>query len=233
MIRFPVIPPVMPSLRKTLVLAFVWALCGPALSGKVGLPSPQSTEGFIAYLLINETPFPGEQAYRSETDTKRAMESILNVLVSRLVFVPVPYRQVEVAAVQTDNILDIITAGGVRGQVDGFYRASNGHLMMVARVAERTDHLLGIANSGQPGRFARLMNHAVTVSAEYTRRTTIPYDPYARLTVIHNVPVTGRAYSWMTDQSFYHPGGNFVRVPDSSQGARGGNRFFSLRSNPR
>jgi hypothetical protein len=218
---------------KSFVLALAWALSGTVLSGTVSLPSPQSTEGFIAHLLINEAPFPGEQAYRNEADTMRAMESILNVLVSRLVFVPTPYRQVEVASVKTDNILDIITAGGVRGQVDGFYRTSNGRLAIVDRVTERTDNLLRIANTGQPGRFARLINHAVLVSTDYTRKSTLPYDLYARLTVIQGIRVTGRAFSWMTDQSYYHPGGNFVRIPDSDQGRHGGNRFFSLRSKPK
>lgn len=223
----------MPDLRTTLSLILTCAGLANALPGKVALPSPQTTEGFIAHLLINEAPFPGERSYRSESDTMRAMESILNVLVSRLVFVPAPYRQTDVAAVKTDNILDIITAGGVRGQVDGFYRDSNGRLSMVGRVTERTDNLMRIANTGQPGRFARLLNHAVAVSADYARKATIPYDSYARLTVIQNVPITGRAYSWMTDQSYYHPGGNFVKIPDSDQGAYGGNRFFSLRSQPR
>ena len=218
---------------KIIVLALVWIVTGAAQYGAVSLPSPQSREGFIAHLLINESPFPGEHAYRSEADTMQAMDSILNVLVSRLVYVPVPYRQVEVAAVKTDDILDIIAAGGVRGQVDGFYRASNGRLAVVSRVTERTGNLLRIANTGQPGRFARLINHAISVSTEYTRKSTIPYDPYARLTVIQSVPITGRAFSWMTDQSYYHPGGNFVRISDSDQGTHGGNRFFSLRSKPR
>jgi len=219
--------------RKALVLTLAWVVSGPVTFGKITLPSAQSQEGFIAYLLINETPFPGERAYRSEADTKRAMESILNVLVSRLVHVPKPYRQIDVAAVRTDRIVDIITAGGVRGQIDGFYRASDGRLMMIDRVTERVDHLLGIANSGRPGRFARLITHAVSVSTAYTRRAAMPCDPYVGLTVIHNIPVTGRAYSWMIDQSFYHPGGNFVRVPDSNRGTQGGNRFFSLRARPK
>ena len=223
----------MPGPWKALVLAIAWTVSGPALFGKVSLPSPHSTEGFIAFLLINESPFPGERTYRSEDDTMQAMESILNVLVSRLVFVPDPYRQTDVAAVKTDNILDIITAGGVRGQVDGFYRDSNGRLTMVSRVTERTDNLLRIANTGPPGRFSRLINHAVAISTDYARKATIPYDPYARLAVVERISITGRAYSWMTDQSYYNPGGNFVRIPDSDKGAFGGNRFFSLRSKPR
>lgn len=219
------------SLRIVLLLVLTGSPI--RLIAAVSLPSPQTEIGFIAHLLINEAPFPGERAYVSEADTMQAMDSILNVLVARLVYVPVPYRQRDVAAVTTDNILDIITAGGVRGQVDGFYRDSSGRLMVVSRVTERTDNLVRIANTGQPGRFARLLDHAVSVSSDYSRRSTIPYDPYAKLSVVEGTPVTGRAYSWMTDQSYYHPGGNFVRIPDAKQGSHGGNRFFSLRSNPK
>lgn len=220
-------------LNYRILLLLVLSALPIQLVAAISLPSPRTEIGFIAHLLINEAPFPGERAYVSEADTMQAMDSILNVLVARLAYVPAPYRQRDVAAVTTDNILDIITEGGVRGQVDGFYRDSSGRLMVVSRVTERTDNLVRIANTGQPGRFARLLNHAVSVSSAYSGRSTIPYDPYARLTVVEGTRVTGRAFSWMTDQSYYHPGGNFVRIPDANQGSHGGNRFFSLRSKPK
>jgi len=47
------------------------------------------------------------------------------------------------------------------------------------------------------------------------------------------VPVTGRAYSWMTDVDSYHPGGNFVSIPSTDDGSLGGNRFFTLRKDPK
>ena len=31
----------------------------------------------------------------------------------------------------------------------------------------------------------------------------------------------------------YDPGGNFLRIPDEQAGSLGGNRFFTLRKNPR
>ena len=220
-------------LNYRILLLLVLSALPIQLVAAISLPSPRTEIGFSAHLLINEAPFPGERAYVSEADTMQAMDSILNVLVARLAYVPEPYRQRDVAAVTTDNIFDIITAGGVRGQVDGFYRDSNGHLMVVSRVTERTDNLVRIANTGQPGRFARLLNHAVSVSSDFVRRSSVPYDPYSRLAVVDGIRVTGRAYSWMTDQSFYHPGGNFVRISDANQGAHGGNRFFTLRSNPK
>jgi hypothetical protein len=54
-------------------------------------------------------------------------------------------------------------------------------------------------------------------------------DRFAGLTTIHGTPVTGRAYSWMTDKDCYQPGGSFVRIPDDLGGSLGGNRFFALR----
>jgi len=50
---------------------------------------------------------------------------------------------------------------------------------------------------------------------------------------VNRVAVTGRAYSWMTDRDIYNPGGNFVTIPDSQNGSVGGNRFFTLRKDPK
>lgn len=162
----------------------------------------------------------------------KAMDSILNVLIARLSHIPPQYRQSQIAAVTTNNIVDIITAGGVRGQVDGFYRDSSGRLRMNSRITQRIDHLLDIANDGKPGRFARLLDHAVEVADGYVRSGKAPNDVFVRLTSVDNVPATGRGYSWMTDQSYFHPGGNFIRIPDAQSGSQGGNRFFTLRKNP-
>jgi hypothetical protein len=37
----------------------------------------------------------------------------------------------------------------------------------------------------------------------------------------------------MTDRDCYKPGGNFVAIPDVDGGSPGGNRFFTLRKEPR
>ena len=57
-------------------------------------------------------------------------------------------------------------------------------------------------------------------------------DRFAPLAQVQGVPATGGAYGWMTDGQGYHPGGNFLRIPDSQSGALGGNRFFALRKEP-
>ncbi|HOX22252.1 MAG TPA: hypothetical protein PLL10_02215, partial [Elusimicrobiales bacterium] len=54
-------------------------------------------------------------------------------------------------------------------------------------------------------------------------------DRYAGIKEINSVKVTGRAYSWMSDEDYYHPGGSFVRIPNSSEGCLGDNRFFTLK----
>lgn len=218
--------------RKALLFALVIAGTHGAECA-VELPPAQTRHGYLARLLINEVPFPGERLYRSEADTAASMESILNVLNSRLHSIPGGYTQEQIASVTTTDVIDIITAGGVRGQVDGFYRNSSGQFVTVARVEERINRLVDISNSGQPGTFARIINHAVELSTIYVDSHIMPPDRYAALTVIGNTPVTGRAFSWMTAAGSYHPGGNFVAIPPGSSGVLGGNRFFSLRAKPK
>ncbi len=184
--------------------------------------------GYVARLLINEVPFPGEHGYVSEEDTMAAMRALLLVLDSRIHQVPAGYRRAEVAAVDSDNVLDIITAGGERGQMDGFYYRQ-GQPAMVPRVTARISNLLKIASQGVPGRFARLIDYAQKIAGDYVSRGVAPQpDIFAGISYIPPLKVTGRAYGWMTDKGYYHPGGTFIKIPDNRQGRLGGNRFFTL-----
>lgn len=60
------------------------------------------------------------------------------------------YTQRQVAAVTTGDVIDLLTAGGVHGQVEGFYRDAAGRPTVSAQVAERIDHLTAIAERGVP-----------------------------------------------------------------------------------
>src|SRR6187551_3247857 len=102
-----------------ILLASVWPR---AANAAVTLPPVGSVDGYVCRLLINEVPFPGERGYASEADTMLAMEGLLRVLDARLKHVPPGYTQQQIAAVRTSDIIDIITAGGEKGQFDGFYR---------------------------------------------------------------------------------------------------------------
>ena len=198
------------------------------------LDRADTTAGYLARLLINETPFPGERAYTSEADTKDAMLAILWVLHSRTKLIPPGYTQQQVAGVRSQNIIDVITGAGGRRQCEGFYRDGAGQFVTAPRVEERIENLLRIANSGgKPGRFADLLGYGQGLARAYIKGGMEGADRYAGLTEVGAVAVTGHAYSWMTDVDSFHPGGNFVSIPSTDDGSLGGNRFFTLRKDPK
>jgi len=191
------------------------------------LPS-HTPAGYIARLLINEIPFPGERGYVSEEDSKATLRALLLVLDARLNSIPPGYTREEVADTLSTNILDVITAGGTRGQMDGFYRDASGRPAMAPRVTARIARLQRIANQGEPDRFARLLAYAQSLAVAYLSGEKPKPDLFASISHIPPKPVTGRAFAWMTDQEYYHPGGNFIRIPNRLRGRLGGNRFYTL-----
>lgn len=216
---------------RSVAAAILCCAANPAAGEFVRLEPATSTAGYLARLLINEAPFPGERGYRSETDSKAAMLSILWVLQARLNHVPPGYKQEEIAAVRAQNVLDVITA---KNQCEGFFRDAAGKPACAPRVEERLRNLVRIANGGdRPGRFADLLDFGQGLARAYLAGGIPGADRFAGLTLVNQVAVTGRAYSWMTGQDYYDPGGNFVKIPDSQQGLLGGNRFFTLRKVPR
>jgi hypothetical protein len=216
------------KLLKIISTLTLLLLITPASAKKIQLAPADTPAGYIAHLLVNETPFPGESGWVSQADSQAAMLSILWVLDSRINYVPPGYSQQQIAAINTTNILDVITAGGEKGQCDGFYRDTSGNYTFVPRVQQRIDYLTRIANQGTPGRFATLLQYAQGLAGAYYHGGLREADRFARLTLINRIRVTGRAYSWMTGSDCYHPGGTFIKIPDSDQGLLGGNRFFTL-----
>lgn len=213
-------------------MAWVCVAATHAPAQTVALPGAATTEGYVCRLLINEVPFPGERGYRSEADTKGCMEAMIYVLDGRLRRVPAGYDQKQIAATTAEDIIDVITAGGVHGQFDGFYRDAKGRPVMVERVSKRIGNLVEIAGRGEPGRFARLLDHAVRLATTYVHDRLACPDPHAPVRRVQGISATGSAFAWMTDEQRFHPGGNFLRIPDDQQGALGGNRFFTLRKDP-
>ena len=215
--------------RQALLSAVLLPLLSGTARGQVTVPQSNTVSGYVTTLLINETPFPGERGWQSEADTEAAMLAILWVLECRLNHIPLNYTQAEIAAQRCKDVIDVITAGGEKGQCDGFCRDSSGRPVTAPRVKERRDFLLTCANRGKPGRFARLLNYATALADHYVRGGIEEADRFAGLSTIGNTHVTGRAYGWMTDREYFHPGGNFVRIPDEADGSLGGNRFFTLK----
>ncbi len=184
--------------------------------------------GYLARLLINESAFPGERGYVSEADSQAAMRALLLVVDARIHRIPQGYTREEIADTASTDLIDVITAGGRRGQVEGFYLDRSGRPAMAPRVTARLANLVRIATQGEPERFARLLAYAQTLAAGYLTGVKPEPDLYARITRIPPKQVTGHAYGWMTDQDYYHPGGDFVRIPDRLGGRLGGNRFYTL-----
>lgn len=190
------------------------------------LEGADTDAGYLARVLINEAAFPGERGYVGEEDTRDTMRSVLWVLHARKDYVPAGYTRKEVGAVDSGNLLDFVTA---RKQCEGFGVDAAGKRTVAPRVEQRIAYLLRIANSGgKPGRFAGLINYAQDLATRYFSGKFSEEDLFAGLKSVGGVKVTGRAYSWMTGQDLYHPGGSFVKIPDAQRGLLGGNRFFTL-----
>lgn len=216
--------------RQLLVIAPALLLAHKPVRAEVTLNDPRSRAGYVALLLINEAPFPGERHYVSVADSKASMLQILWVLHNRVSRPPAGYSEDTIAMVTSSDVIDAIVAGGRHGQVEGFYRAADGTPQAVPRVHQRLNRLLEIANSGPPGKFAELLDYAKHLGEAYF--ASGPDDPnlFATLRRINSVKVTGSAYSWMTDEAHVAPGGTYVRIPDADRGGLGGNRFFTLRA---
>lgn len=194
--------------------------------------APASTaRGYLARLLINENPFPGERGFVSVDDSKAGMRQVLWVLHGRMHHIPEGYTQAQISSTRSQDILDVITA---KNQCEGFFKDANGKPAMAPRVEKRLTYLKSIANKGdKPGKFAELLNYGQNLASAYEKGGIEEADRFSGIVRVNTIPVTGRAYSWMTDLDCYKPGGNFVAIPDAQGGSPGGNRFFTLRKDPK
>ena len=226
---FPLVN-VLRSLHRVLLFCGVCVVTSLSVcANNVTFPSFHSEAGYLATLLVNEVSFPGEHGYVSEADAKEAMANILLVLDARIKYVPAPYKRVQVAQTSSGKLLDVMTAGGLHGQIEGFYRDDSGAAVVVPRIQQRMTYLMEIAEDGTPGRFASLLNYAGSIASGYIAHLNRPENLFIDLRMVHGTPVTGRAYSWMTDRHCFHSGGNFVRIPNEQNGSLAGNRFFTLK----
>src|SRR5690606_10660201 len=224
-------PPLLGTVIRNLFITLALFACVTARAAEnVRLLPAETPEGFVARVLINETAFPGEPGFHSEEDSRAAMLAVLWVLHCRIHHIPEGYTQKEIAAVETRNLIDVITAGEGKGQVDGFYKDRHGQFRAVPRVHRRVDYLLRIANHGPPGRVSRLLQYAQDLATAYSHAGPAGPDIFRDIRRIDSTPVTGRPYSWMTDRHRRSPGGRYVPIPDALGGVLGGNRFFTLRA---
>jgi len=164
------------------------------LAEPVQLDDPLTPEGYIALLLVNEAAFPGERGYCSEEDSKKAMFSVLWVLHCRALLIPVGYEQKEIALVETSSVIDVMTAGGEKGQVDGFYQDSEGRPVAVKRVHDRVAYLTALANSGKAGRMSRLLLYARDLARQYVETVS---DTFSGAAYTNNNGTTNWLGNWI------------------------------------
>jgi hypothetical protein len=211
----------------------IWlGLAGLCSAGAfVKIPPASTARGYLARLLLNENPFPGERGFVSVEDSKAGMRQVLWVLHGRMHCVPAGYTQSQICSSRSKDILEVITA---KRQCEGFFMNENGKPAMAPRVEKRLNYLKGIANKGdKPGKFVELLNYGQGLATAYDSGGIEEADRFSGISRVNTTLVTGRAYSWMTDMDCYKPGGNFVAIPDAQGGSPGGNRFFTLRKNPK
>ena len=120
-------------------------------------------------------------------------------------------------------------------QMEGFFKDDGDRHTFAPRVAERMDYLRRLALRDNTPTISNLLAFAEAAALDYAEGKPLSFpDPFAALTNLppDSVEVTGMAYGWMTDDPVFHPGGNYVRIPDEFGGALGGNRFYTLRKTP-
>ncbi|HOB98996.1 MAG TPA: hypothetical protein PKM43_09655 [Verrucomicrobiota bacterium] len=123
-----------PSNRLLPLLLFCLATAqGQSAAVFARVDPANTTSGYLARLLIDEVPFPGERAYQSEATSQAAMMQILWVLHSRTHLIPKGYAQQHVAGMRTTNIIDVITGTGERRQCEQIV-----HLAPLSPVANDT-----------------------------------------------------------------------------------------------
>ena len=180
------------------------------------LPSLDSDAGVLVRVLIAESLNPAYRDRYNEADTLKAMRMMRAVYENRLKNNPGQF-----GARGASTLTDIITAPG---QTHGFTRDSAGKLVISADVQNRIDVVVGFANTGAPGAYARMVQNAIDVGTGVISLL----DLFADTTSINGIPVTGGLYGFRTAGAS-DPGGRFVAIPSSMGGVVGGQQFYTLK----
>ena len=186
-----------------------------ARTSNVTLPSINSDAGVLARVLIAESLNPGYQDRYNEAETLKAMRMMRAVYENRLKNNPGQF-----GARGASTLTDVITAPG---QTHGFTLDSDRNLVISFDVQNRIDVIVGFANTGVPGAYARMVQNAIDVGTGVISSL----DPFAGTTSINGITVTGGLYGFRTAGAS-DPGGRFVSIPSSMGGVVGGQQFYTL-----
>ena len=180
----------------------------------IQLPPITTVEGVVARLLIAECRTPADHLHYDEAQVLICMKAMKAVVHNRLHHHPELF-----GAPNAANYIDIITAPG---QFHGFSKDASGNVVISPDVQHRIDDVLRLANTGAPGKFYRFVENAINVANGGIN------DPFAGVTNIGGVPVTGGGYGWRA-ASASDPGGKLIPIPASIGGVIQGNKFYALK----
>jgi hypothetical protein len=180
----------------------------------IQLPSITTVEGVVARLLIAENNTPDFPQY-SEALARVSMNAMKAVVDNRLHNSPSQF-----GAPDAVDYIDIIT---VPGQFYGFSRDEDGNVVIAPPVQQRIDEVLKVANTGAPGKYFQFVKDAITVANGSV------IDPFAALTTVKGVQVTGGGYGWRSVALTSNPGGRFIPIPATLGGIIQGNKFYTLK----
>lgn len=180
----------------------------------IQLPSITTVEGVIARLLIAENSAPDYPQY-NEAQARLSMNAMKAVIDNRLQNSPSQFN-----APGAVDYIDIITAPG---QFYGFSRNAAGSVIISSYVQRRIDEVLRVANTGAPGKYVQFVKDAITIANGAIT------DPFANLTSINGIQVTGGGYGWRAVALASNPGGRFILIPASLGGIIQGNKFYTLK----
>ena len=179
----------------------------------IHLPPITTVEGVVTRLLIAESRNPDFSQY-DEAQVKRGMEAMKAVLHNRLHNHPKQF-----GAPNAVNYIDIITAPG---QFHGFSKDALGDVVISPDVQQRINAVLKKANTGAPRRFVHFVENAINVAHGCIN------DPFAGVTNIGSVQVTGGGFGWRSAHSS-DPGGRLIPIPVQMGGVIQGNKFYALK----
>jgi hypothetical protein len=157
-------------------------------------PAEIAVEDYLAALLINEVPFPGEPAFKSADDSKAAMRAILWTIQCRRAEIPEGYTRQQIAATSSTNLVDIITAFN---QMDGFFKTRTDRHTFAPRVAERITYLRLLGQRDDTPTISELLDFAHSNALHYAAGNPLLHpNPFVALTNLppDAIEVTGSPY---------------------------------------
>lgn len=182
------------------------------------LPPARSDAGVLARTLIAESQTPGSTNAYNASEVKRGMQAMKAAIENRLHDAHPEWF----GAPGAQNYADIVTAPG---QFAGISKGGDNWPVYAAdlRVRIRDAKLKPNLPVWSPARYREYLGNVLAVVDGPVS------DPFAQITAIDGVAVTGGTYGWRTAGSSTSGLGNLLVIPPAQGGTIAGNYFLALK----